>query len=779
MRKPRDIYLIYLLFFTSGISGLIYEVVWLRMLARIMGVTIYATSTVVAAFMAGLALGSFLFGRFIDRRDDTLRVYATLEFMIGATALLVPLIFAISLPFYRYVYGITGENQILLTIVRTFTCFLALLLPTTMMGGTLPILTSWLVKRGTLYGKSFSHLYGINTFGAVFGVIISGFITIELLGEYRTILVGVLLNFLVAICAYAIYRQEVRIEGPRLASGSSEGKDRRISPYSDRVRRVVLAAFVISGLTSLAYEVIWTRQLILFLRTSIYAFSAMLVVFLTGIAYGSLLISDRVDKFVRPLVVFGVLELVIGFLSIANLYLFPAFDSALLTEKLGILRAPAAAFAIVFPLTFLFGLIFPTANVCYAKTSSGAGSSVGWLYSANTIGSIFGALLAGFWLIPVWGSTNAVVVLALLNVGLGLLLLWMESGSSRRTKLWYLAVVPVLFLMIFQVKYKDPFMSTIAMRIKALACRENKKSCSYKIFFHKEGVEGSVTAFSANNHKFLWINGIGMTFLGTETKLMAHLPIMFTKKPPRDLLIICFGMGTVLKSAILYPNLDITTVELVPEEYKIFGYYHRGGEEILKRPNVHPIINDGRNYILLSPKKYDIITVDPAPPIYSAGTVNLYSLEFFQLCKERLNPEGVMCLWFPAGNEDEVKSLLKTFHAVFPNMEVFAGPHGWGFYLIGTMQQISEEEFRHNEQRAFADPAILTDLSEYNKSCTSRQKLDQMFLWDSKAVEALSRDASLITDDSPYTEFYLWRYLSKSSKDFPPVRSGSEVINQP
>ncbi|HEY9074802.1 MAG TPA: hypothetical protein VIN67_11780, partial [Desulfobaccales bacterium] len=121
----------------------------------------------------------------------------------------------------------------------------------------------------------------------------------------------------------------------------------------------------------------------------------------------------------------------------------------------------------------------------------------------------------------------------------------------------------------------------------------------------------------------------------------------------------------------------------------------------------------------------------------------------------------------------------KTFHAVFPNMKVFAGPNGWGFYLIGTMQQVSEEEFRHNEQRAFADPAILTDLSEYNKSCASRQKLDQMFLWDSKAVEALSRDARLITDDSPYTEFYLWRYLSKDSKDFPPVRSGSEVINQP
>ncbi len=188
MPKTRSIYLIYFIFFGSGISGLMYEVVWLRMLARIMGVTIYATSTVVAAFMAGLALGSFLFGRFIDRREDPLRVYATLEFLIGTTALLVPVIFSISLPIYKYVYAISGENQLLITVLRTLICFLALLLPTTMMGGTLPILTSWLVKRGILFGRSFSLLYGINTFGAVFGVIISGFITLEFWGEYRTIL---------------------------------------------------------------------------------------------------------------------------------------------------------------------------------------------------------------------------------------------------------------------------------------------------------------------------------------------------------------------------------------------------------------------------------------------------------------------------------------------------------------------------------------------------------------------------------------------------------------
>lgn len=774
MRKTKTIDIICFIFFASGISGLIYEVVWLRMLSRIMGVTIYATSTVVAAFMAGLALGSFLFGWFIDRREDPLRVYATLEFLIGATALLVPVIFSISLPIYRYVYAISGENQLLITALRTLVCFLALLLPTTMMGGTLPILTSWLVRRGILFGRSFSLLYGINTFGAVFGVIISGFISLEMLGEYRTILLGVFLNFLVAIIAYAIYKKDIQIEEHPVFEYRNEEK-RKISPYPDTVRKVVLAAFVMSGFTSLAYEVIWTRQLILFLRTSIYAFSSMLVVFLAGIALGSLFMRNMVDKFVRPIIIFGVLELAIGFLSIVNLYLFPVFGD-MISGGLAVL---AATVTIVFPLTFLFGMIFPTASVCYAKDISGAGSSVGWLYSANTIGSILGALLAGFWLIPAWGSTNAVVLLALLNVGLGLLLLWMESGSSIRTKIYYLAAIPILLLLIFQVKEKDPFMSTIELRIKKFKefiCKDKKGDCPYEIVFNKEGIEGTVTAFSINNRKGLWINGIGMTSLCTETKLMTHLPIMYTTKPPKEMLIICFGMGTVLKSAILYDNLNITTVELVPEEYGLFGYYHKNGPEILKRKNVHALVNDGRNYILLSPKKYDVITVDPAPPIYSAGTVNLYTREFFQLCRERLTPEGVMCLWFPGGQkEDDVKSLLRTFYSVFPHTRVYIGPNKWGFYFIGTMKQISESEVRHNMEKAFANTAIIKDLEEYNKSCVTSQQLFQMFLWDNNDVERVCRDGFLITDDSPYTEFFLLRQLrNKGQPEYQPVPSAYE-----
>ncbi|MFZ5453758.1 MAG: fused MFS/spermidine synthase [Thermodesulfobacteriota bacterium] len=768
MTPRKATYLVYFIFFASGVSGLIYEVVWLRMLSRIMGVTIYATSTVVAAFMAGLALGSFLFGKYIDRREDPLRIYALLEFLTGATALLVPILFSLALPIYKYVYQMSGENQLWITVVRTFLCFVTLLLPTTLMGGTLPVLTSWLVRHGILFGRSFSLLYGINTFGAVLGVIVSGFITLEYLGEYRTILLGVLGNFLVAILAYIIYKKDVQIAGGPVPAVAPEQK---ISPYTDKVRGVVLAAFIISGFTSLAYEVIWTRQLILFLRTSIYAFSSMLAVFLAGIALGSIFMRNKADKLARPLLIFGILELAIGFLSIGNLYLFPAFDFSLGTWP-GRIGALAVTVAIVFPLTFIFGMIFPTAAVCYAKDTTAAGSSVGWLYSANTIGCIVGALLAGFCLIPGWGSTNAVVLLALLNVGLGLLLLWQETVVSLRTRIYYLAVIPVFLLLIIQVKGKDPFLSTIEVRVIKMmekVCKNNKKECSYNIFFNKEGIEGTVTAFSIGNNKHLWINGIGMTLLCTETKLMTHLPIMLTNKSPKEMLIICFGMGTTLKSAVIYPEMNITSVELVPETYELFDYYHKNGREILKSRNVRALVNDGRNHILLTSKKYDIITVDPSPPITSAGTVNLYAREFFQLCKEHLTPEGVMCLWFPWGREDEVKSLVKTFYEVFPITQVFVGPNDYGFYLLGPMKKISEADFHRNGERAFANPDFRKDMSEYDESCTTSQKIYQMLLWDNDEIKKISKEGTLITDDTPYTEFFLWRYLLHPQPQYQPM----------
>src|SRR5271157_1821172 len=548
-------HLVYMLFLVSGISGLIYEVVWLRMLTRITGVTIYATATVLAAFMSGLAMGSFLFGRFVDRREDALRIYAVLELLVACSALLVPLLFATCVPMYRYAYEISGESMVTGTVIRGITSFLSLLVPTTIMGGTLPVLTSCLVKRDNVFGRNFSILYGLNTLGAVCGVVMSGFVTIGELGEWNTIYIGVAINLLVAVMAYTVYVKDSKsTPDPAASAGISAASAASISPYSDQVRSVVLIAFAASGFTALAYEVLWTRQLILFLETSIYAFSGMLAIFLTGIAVGSVAMNRMVDRLTNPLTFFGVLELVVGFLSILNLYLFLPFDSALARTWLGGFRPVLAAVVIVFPMTFVFGMIFPVAGRCYAKNVERTGASVGWLYGSNTVGSIFGSLCAGFVLVPVVGSTKTVIVLACINVALGLILLGLAAGRTKVQKLVLVSMVLVFGAIAMGSFGRDPFLATIERRIYGNKKTDGTASIAptpgTEIYLHKEGLEGTVTAFSQKHFKHLWINGVGMTFLCTETKLMAHLPLMFAKDP-KELLIICFGMGTTVKSAAL------------------------------------------------------------------------------------------------------------------------------------------------------------------------------------------------------------------------------------
>ncbi len=751
---------VYTLFFISGISGLVYEIVWLRMLSRIMGVTIYATSTVLAAFMAGLALGSFLFGRLADRRSDWLRLYALLELLIACAALLVPVVLASSLPWYRSIhlaFPSVGGGSTSTAVMRAAVCFTVLVVPTTLMGGTLPILTAYLANREHLFGKTFSLLYGLNTLGAVVGVSVSGFFTLGAFGEYKTMLLGVCINLLVASCAFGLYHRERPAAAGSGSTKTSPAEEQAVSPYPSRVRMILLFVFAASGFTALAYEIVWTRELILWLKTSIYAFSGMLCVFLAGTAAGSIAMNRFVDRLSRPLVWLGVLELGIAFVSVANLLSFSfisrcGFGSAASFARLG--SAVGATVVVVLPLTLLFGMIFPIAGLCYVKTVQQTGSSVGSLYSANTIGSLLGSLFAGFWLIPALGCTRTILVLAVANLVLGALLVYIEPGARSPKRFVWGAALAFLLLAYAGLGARDPFFE--AIRNKIYAGNPARKDCT--IFFHKEGVEGTVTAFEAGQRKQLWINGVGMTALATETKLMAHLPLLFTENP-KEGLVICFGMGTTLRSASLYPGFRVTAVELVPEVLQTFPFYHSDAAQILKNPNVTTIAADGRNYLLLSDKKYDLITIDPAPPIYSAGTVNLYTKEFLRLCHEHLTSQGVVCLWIPGTTKQEIHSFLKTFRSVFPNASVWSGVHGWGFYLLGTARPVSWELFERNARNLFQNPALVEDLGQFDHDCVTLEQLRKLKLWANDEINAVCKDGVLITDDFPFSEFPLWRYL--------------------
>lgn len=741
-----------LLFFVSGISGLIYEIVWLRILTRIIGITTYATAVTLAVFMLGLALGSILFGRISDKRNNQLLLYSILQIVIAITAAVTPALFRVSIELYRELYPISSHNPLLLLISRILTSFIILLIPTTLMGGTLPLLTSYLVKRGGKFGKNFSLLYGLNTFGAVIGVLLSGFITIGFFGEQQTINIGVLLNFAVGITGYLLYRKSsIQLYTKRGEKVKISQADSQISPYHDRIRSIVLITIAISGFTALSYEVIWSRQLILFLLTSTYTFSAMLAVFLTGIASGSIIMNRFVDKLKKPLIFFGFLEMLIGILSISNLYFFEPLAYNTFTKLI-------APIILVFPLTFLFGTIFPVASLCYAKSISKSGTSTGTLYCFNTIGNVAGSLVTGFLFFGMLGSSKTVILLGFINLTVGFILIAAERGKFQIPHIRYIAFFALALVLSIGLKNKDPFLDTIKNEIQ----KSRGTSCDFPC--NKEFAEATVTAVVTKDkkHKFIFLNGVGQTIDCTETKLMAHLPILLAENP-RDFLVICFGIGTTVRSASIYEDINTTVVELVPAEFECFKYFYDNAEEIQKQKNIRFVADDGRNFLLCSSDKYDIITVDPSPPIYSAGTVNLYSQEFFQLCKEHLKQNGIMCLWLPLDEtmpDEDGYSLIKTFYSVFPSVSIWRGPRQWGMYLIGKMKPLDIDI--NKIKKAFTNQKLLNDIVEVDRTCDTAQKLLELQVrLQPHEIENILQNAPIITDDYPFTEFPMWRYLKK------------------
>ncbi len=489
-------------------------------------------------------------------------------------------------------------------------------------------------------------------------------------------------------------------------------------------------------------------MLILYLEVSIYAFSGMLTVYLTGIALGSLFINKIVKNIKKPLLIFGVLEIILGFLSILKLYMFPGFAHNTPGKIM-------ATFALVLPTTFVFGMIFPVAAMCYNRSVEKAGTSTGMIYISNIAGNVLGSLVTGFFLIGSLGSTSTVIFLALINAVLGYILLFFEK---ERTKMRFaVAGCAIVFVVLFAVIIGrfDIFLTTFVQK--------NHLHPSYsKIYFHKETIQGTVTCFEHLGAKHLNINGIGQTKLATETKLMAHIPV-FMADDPKKFLIICFGIETLLKSAAIYKDLKIDAVELVPELFNCFKFYHPEAVHLLKEKRIRLFGEDGRNYLLLTPEKYDVISIDPSPPIDSAGTVNLYTKEFFKLCREHLTDGGVMCLWFPGGKTKEDDwMIINTFASVFEYVNIWRGPDDWGFYLTGRLKQANIDINKLNTM--YKNPEFVKDITEYGTQCLTSEKFLGLLFKNEEEVINEARRYPVITDNNPYTEFQLFRNVKPKKK---------------
>jgi predicted membrane-bound spermidine synthase len=709
-------------FLVSGFCSILYELVWLRLAMASFGVTTALVSIVLSTFMAGLGLGSWGSGYLIRKFGGrlhirTLRIYAATEFLIGLSAIVVPyqlswghVIFmqwSLSSLFFYFVSGL----WVAVTLIPWCVC----------MGATIPVgmLCIKKIQSGNT-SRSFSFLYLANVLGAVAGAIIPLFF-IELYGFRGTLKIGAALNILLAASAFALSFSGIASE-----SGDEAAQSAPVAARNPAQNRKPLVLLFATGLTSMGMEVVWIRLFTPFLGTVVYAFAAILSIYLLATFAGSALYrrSSRSHN-PRPILIWALLGL-----SALLPLVTTAARVASLHEGLRVLFGLG-------PFSMILGFVTP---MLVDRWSGGDPDRAGRAYAINVAGCILGPLLSGFILLPWIGERWALLLLSMPWFLLSLYPQWFSSGemTSQGVRRRQAVAIAALIIGIF-----------LAVRSKDYSAR----------FAHHKTLRDSTATVSATGEgmeKHLLVNGIGMTTLTPVTKMMVHLPLAFLSHPPRNVLIICFGMGTTYRSALSW-GVPTTAVELVPSVPKLMGYYYREGPQLLQSPLGHVVIDDGRRYLERTTQRYDMITLDPPPPVEAAGSSMLYSKEFYSLIKLHLRPGGILQIWLPAGDETVHSAVAKAIKESFPYVRAFGSVGHWGNQFLVSNEPIPD--WTPQQLVAHMPAKAVVDMMEWGPASTPTQQfatiLNTEFPIDQLIAQA--PNAPALQDDRPVNEYYLLR----------------------
>ncbi len=748
LRHPR---LVLAIFILSGAAGLMYEVVWSRQLVLVFGNTTQAVSTILTGFFGGMAIGSFVGGKYADRVKSPLRLYGVIEIVLVVVVLLTPVTFRLLHELYRGIYPSIEGQPVVLALIRFGLAILALAPATVLMGATLPTLTRQL-SRDRHLSAAFGRLYAANTLGAIFGTLAAGLILIELLGLTGTLVVAASCSALAGVVALILSRQLGPIEPERPAP-----VERTVAAADAGGRRLNLAlvlAFV-SGLTSLGYQVLWTRLLSSGTGNSTYVFTLILAMFLIGITLGAFAFTTLRGRIGRPILLIAVAQVAVAAIALAGLILVIGRPGQI---DPGNWLATAQAvvgpvFLVVLPATVVMGFTFPASSTLLGDDPGRIAANAGRLLAANTLGSITATFVIPFFVIPVIGSPAAVALLAMVNVATAILLL--ASRSSRLSvpstaRLGTTAVAAVVGLAIV-VTLATPgwIVDPSVARIQALGA---------PIYASHEDEIASVQAGKLATPQ-LWVTGTGMTLLTIDAKLMPILPLML-RPQSTSALTVAFGMGSAFRGAVI-AGLKTEAVELVPTVPEYFHYFYPDAPEILANPNAKVIITDGRNHLELTTQAYDIIVTDPPPPIFSSGASVISSLEYYQAGRAHLKPGGVMMQWIPYGSTlAEFQAHVRTFKNVFPHVSIVFGAGGYGMYMMGSADPLIYDEATMRE--VLGRPGILEDISSAYDSPESTidgwiGRINGLRWIDDAAVDTFKGTGPLVTDDRPMPEYFLLR----------------------
>lgn len=750
-------WLIVAIFTLSGAAGLVYEVVWARQLVLVFGNTSHAVSAILVGFFGGMAIGSAFGGRLADRMKNPLKLFGFLEIGIAVIVLLTPMTFGYINQIYRVAFGSLEHSPALLTCVRFSLALLALGPATIMMGATLPTLTRYLSPDPRRVSVAFGRLYAANTVGAVLGTAVAGFVLIELLGLSGTLLFGAGLSLMSGALALLINRfGSEDVSAPPVDSSIGGASDSRL-PW--RVPRgVVLALAFSSGFTALAYQVLWTRLLATGTGNSTYVFTAILSVFLIGLAGGAIAFGWYRSRIDDPVNFIAHGQLMIGILSCTSAITgisrqITGFIAV--GEEFGVLFGQflAATGIVVLPATFVMGLTFPALAALAESEDGRIGGRTGILLASNTAGAIAAAIAIPFVLIPAVGSSTALAFVAFVNVLVALILGAMGGIRNRLPRVVLMSAGSVALVgIVGATRTSQVFVDPAVVWVRNYG----------RLFESREDHIASVQAGSMGGTPQLWVTGTTMTSLTVDAKLMALFPLML-RPDAQTALTVAFGMGSTFRSGLI-AGLEVDAVELVPSVPKMFKWFYPDAEEVLANPRGRVLIADGRNYVELTTKRYDIIITDPPPPIESAGVSVIASLEYYEAGKSRLTPGGIMMQWVPYGQTvNEFKSHVRTFGMAFPYVLVAVSPGGSGFFLFGSTVGVALDTA--SVRSVLSRPGVLADLSSAFDSRETTTEgwtaLIPKLVWlENEQVRAYAGDGEVITDDRPIPEYFLLRHIA-------------------
>ncbi|HIB67030.1 MAG TPA: tetratricopeptide repeat protein [Phycisphaerales bacterium] len=700
-----------ILFFLSGMTGLVYEVLWTRRLGLVFGHTVVAVSTVLACFMAGLGLGSWMGGKRADEAasaGDTkfLRIYGALEMAIGVWALLsIPLLNLVESGYLKLAHSNVGGFP--LYLASLLGAMVVLLPPTTAMGATLPVMSRLLVLERRDVGSLLSRLYGFNTLGALFGAGLAGFLLIPHLGSFLSLSLTAALNFGLGITASLLARQE-QSQAPK-----EPKQEEQVQELSDSRRGWLLPlVFALSGVTSMTFQIGWTRGLALSLGSSTYAFTIILVTFLAGLGTGSLFYSKIFRRPTQTLESLAWLQMGIGFfgaLSVPLLGLLPLIF-IMIIRHINILHSGlyavlgldlALAGALLLPPTFLMGLTFPLANHLYSSGLSNLGRSVGEIYGSNTLGCILGSLLAGFVCIPNLGAQLTLQLAAALSLTLALVLFTFGSSQGKRLKL---AAPVVLLIAVFMLPAWEPGLMTGGVSFSAAKYLQpgSEERLYERPAYYRDGLSATVTVgLQGEDNLYMKINGkVDASSNKRDLHnmyLTGYLPVL-SHPEPKDVALVGLGAGFTAEAVLAVPGIErLDVMELEPEVIEAEKYFSALNGRVAEDPRYHIHEKDGRTYVMGSPRRYDVIINQPSNP-WLAGIGNLFTLDYYEHCSDRLKKGGVMCQWFNlyAASLEETYLVLNTFYSVFPHGSVWMSSYG-DLILLGSNEPLELDRKRLRE----------------------------------------------------------------------------------